>query len=80
MHYGLKSLLPLVSLAVILSAGLTIVLYYLRPPRSTPFYIFKPLTTVLILTAALLPGTFLADPYARAIGLGLLFSVSAISG
>jgi uncharacterized membrane protein YhhN len=38
-------------------------------------YVFKPLTTILIVAAALLPGTFLADSYARAIGLGLLFSL-----
>jgi uncharacterized membrane protein YhhN len=71
----LKSLLPVISLAVILSASLTIVAHYLRSPRPILIYIFKPFTTILILAAALLPGTFLPDPYARAIGLGLLFSL-----
>jgi len=72
----LKSLLPLISLAVILSAGLTIVAYYFHPPRLTLVYIFKPLTTILILAVALVPGTFRTDPYARAIGLGLLCSLA----
>jgi uncharacterized membrane protein YhhN len=72
---ALKSLLPLISLAVILSAGVTVVAHYLRPPRPTFIYVFKPLTTILILIVALLPGTFLADRYAGAIGLGLLFSL-----
>ena len=71
----LKSLLPVISLAVILSTGLTIVAYYLRPPRPILIYVFKPLTTILILAAALLPGTFAADSYARAIWLGLVFSL-----
>jgi uncharacterized membrane protein YhhN len=70
-----KSLLPVVSLTVLLSARLTIAAHYLRPNRPTLFYIFKPLTTILILVVALLPGTFLSDPYARAISLGLLFSL-----
>ena len=71
----LKSLLPIVSLTVILSAGITIAAYYLHPPRLPLVYAFKPLTTILILIIALVPGTFLTDPYARAIGLGLLFSL-----
>jgi uncharacterized membrane protein YhhN len=71
----LKSLLLVISLAVILSAGLTIVAYYLRPPRPILIYVFKPLTTILILVVALLPGTFLTDRYVGAIGLGLLFSL-----
>jgi uncharacterized membrane protein YhhN len=73
---ALKSLLPLISLSVIFSAGVTIVAHYLRPPRPTLIYVFKPLTTILILIVALLPGTFLADRYAGAIGLGLLFSLA----
>jgi len=73
---ALKSLLTLISLAVILSAAVTIVANYLRPPRPTLIYVFKPLTTILILIVALLPGTFLADRYAGAIGLGLLFSLA----
>jgi uncharacterized membrane protein YhhN len=69
------SRLPFVSLAVILSAGLAIAAHYLRPPRRKLFFICKPLTTILILAAALLPGTFRTDPYAQAICLGLLFSL-----
>lgn len=72
----LKSLLPFISLIVFLSAGLAILAYYLHPPDRTLFYVFKPLTTILILAAALLPGTFRTDAYARAIGVGLLFSLS----
>ena len=71
----LKSLLPVISLAVILSASLTIAAHYLRTPRPILIYVFKPLTTILILAVALLPGTFLTDPYVGAIGLGLLFSL-----
>ena len=58
-----------------MSAGLTIAAHYLRPPRPTLIYVFKPLTTILILTAAILPATVLTDPYAGAIVLGLLFSL-----
>jgi uncharacterized membrane protein YhhN len=67
--------LLLISLAVILSASLAIVAYYLRPSRRALFYVFKPLTTILILAAALLPGAFLSDQYAGAIAFGLLFSL-----
>ncbi len=72
---GLNSLLALISLAVVLSASVTILAYYILPPRRWLIYLFKPFTTILILVAALLPGTLLADPYVRAIGLGLLFSL-----
>jgi uncharacterized membrane protein YhhN len=71
-----KIFLPIISLAVLISAGLTILGYYLRPPRRTLIYICKPLTTILILITAGLPGTFLSDSYALAIGIGLLFSLS----
>jgi uncharacterized membrane protein YhhN len=71
-----KSLLPFITLTVILSAGLAIRTHYLRPPYRTLFYLFKPLTTILILAIALLPDTFRTDAYARAIGVGLLFSLS----
>ncbi len=71
----LKSLLALVSLAVVFSAVLTILAHYLVPPRPWLIYVFKPFTTILILAAALLPGTLLAEPYARLIALGLLFSL-----
>jgi len=71
----LNSLLPVTSLAVILSASLTIIAHYLHPPRPMLIYVFKPLTTILILAVALLPCTFLTDRYVGAIGLGLLFSL-----
>jgi uncharacterized membrane protein YhhN len=71
----LKSLILLVSLAVVGSSGLTIAADFFHPPRAILIYIFKPLTTVLILAAALLPGTFPSDPYARAIAIGLVFSL-----
>ncbi|MGB7538921.1 MAG: lysoplasmalogenase [Anaerolineales bacterium] len=74
MHW--QPLVPFVSLAALLSAGLTITGYYLRPPRRTLIHIFKPLATILILITAALPGTLPADPYALAIGIGLLFSLS----
>ena len=72
----LKSLLPIIGLSVILSASLTIAAHYLRPASHWLIYVFKPLTTLLILAAALLPQTFLTDPYAGAITLGLLFSLA----
>jgi uncharacterized membrane protein YhhN len=71
-----RSLLPIISFAILLSAGLTVAGHYLRPPRPALFYIFKPLTTILILCVALLPGTFPGDPYARAVVIGLLFSLA----
>jgi uncharacterized membrane protein YhhN len=72
----LQTILPLINLTVILSAGVTIVAHYLHPPRSTLIYVFKPLTTILIIIVALLPGTLFTDRYAGAISLGLLFSLA----
>ena len=60
--------------AIALSAGLSILGRYIAP-RPLLIYIFKPLTTILILVLALLPGTYLSDSYTRAIVLGLLFSL-----
>jgi uncharacterized membrane protein YhhN len=71
-----NSLLPLISFAAVLTAGLTIAGHYVKPPRPVLIYIFKPLTTILILLVALLPGIFLSDPYARLIIIGLLFSLA----
>jgi alkylglycerol monooxygenase len=68
-------LLPVVGVAALLSAGITISAHYLRPARLLLIAIFKPLTTVLIIVVALLPGKLLTDPYARAIGAGLFFSL-----
>jgi uncharacterized membrane protein YhhN len=71
----LKSLLTVISLAVVLSAGVTIAAHYLRPLRPILIYVFKPLTTILILAVAIAPGAFLTDPYVAAIVLGLVFSL-----
>jgi uncharacterized membrane protein YhhN len=65
-----------ISLAVIVSASVTIAAVYLRPVRRRLFHFFKPLTTVLILLIALLPGTVLPDRYAGGICLGLIFSLA----
>ncbi len=70
------ALLPALIIAVLFSASITIAAHYLHPPRPWLVYIFKPLTTILILLIALLPGSFLHDAYARLIVLGLLFSLS----
>lgn len=67
---------PLLPFFIALSAAITIAAHYLRPPRPGLVYLFKPLTTLLILSAALLPGTFLTDRYAGAIALGLVFSLA----
>ncbi len=48
---------------------------YAMPRRAWLTYIFKPLTTTLILAIALLPGAFITQAYPRAIALGLLFSL-----
>jgi uncharacterized membrane protein YhhN len=70
-----KPLVPFLTLAALLTAGLTIIGYYLRPPRRTLIYICKPLTTILIFLIAALPGSILKNGYAFTIGLGLLFSL-----
>jgi len=70
-----NSLLPFISLAALVSAGLTILGYYLRPPRRTLIYICKPLTTILIFLISIIPGGFLKEVYAFAVGAGLLFSL-----
>lgn len=62
--------------AVVLSACMTIAVRYLLPRREQLVYIYKPLTTILILTVALLPGRLMTDPYAGAIALGLVFSLA----
>ncbi len=70
-----KPLVPFLTLAALLTAGLTIIGYYLRPPRRSLIYVCKPLTTILIFLISLIPGTFLENIYAFAIGTGLLFSL-----
>jgi uncharacterized membrane protein YhhN len=70
------SIIPaFISLAALLSAGLTIIGYYLRPPRRMLIYSCKPLTTILIFLISIIPGSFLTDVYAFAVGIGLLFSL-----
>jgi uncharacterized membrane protein YhhN len=120
MNWDWNLALPIISFAALLSAGLTILGYYLRPPvgdrhallsgihhhfpifsfhRGPPLktpplregrrggderhfpnrtlvYICKPLTTILIFLLAVIPGSFLKDGYAFAIGAGLLFSLA----
>ncbi len=71
----MTTLLPVVSLSVVLSAALTIRGHYLHPPRRLLIAIFKPLTTILIIAVAMLRGTFLTDLYARAILAGLVLSL-----
>jgi uncharacterized membrane protein YhhN len=68
-------LLPIVSLAAVLSAGLTIREYYRRPPRRAVIFICKPLATILILAVAGLGGAFRGGGYALAVCAGLLFSL-----
>ncbi len=63
-------------IAIIISASLAIMGHYVNPPRRLLIYIFKPLATILILALAVLPGTFIADPYARGIAVGLLLSLA----
>lgn len=72
----MRSLTLALGLMALLTAGLTIAAHYLRPPRAWLIYIFKPLTTLLILAVALAPGSFLADRYAGTIALGLAFSLA----
>ncbi len=67
--------LPVVGTCALVSAAITIGAHYLHPPRLLLIGIFKPLTTILILATALLPGRLSTDPYARAIAAGLVFSL-----
>lgn len=73
--WELKSPELVVSLAVVVSAIIAIAVHYLRPPRPWLVYVSKPLTTGLILVAAVLPRSSLTHPYGGAIALGLLFSL-----
>lgn len=63
-------------IAVVFSACVTIAGHYLRPERQLLVYIFKPLTTILILGVTLLAGRPFTDPYAGAIAVGLVFSLA----
>jgi uncharacterized membrane protein YhhN len=71
----LTTLLPVVSILVLVSAALTLAGHYLHPPRPLLILLFKPLTTILILVVALLPGTLQSSAYARLIAAGLIFSL-----
>ncbi len=68
-------LVSLFSLAILLSASMTIIAQTRTPPQRGLIYLFKPLTTLLILGVALLPGTFLTERYAGAVALGLIFGL-----
>jgi uncharacterized membrane protein YhhN len=63
------------SLAAILSAIATTLARTLLPRRPGLFYIFKPLTTCLILAVAVLPALRTRSTYGAAIALGLIFSL-----
>ncbi len=70
---------PGLVLAVVLSACMTIAGHTRRPRRRLLVYIFKPLTTLLILGVAsglAMPVRFTTDVYAGAIALGLVFSLA----
>ena len=67
-------LLPII-IAVVVSASLTVDGHYVRPRQPALIYLFKPLTTILILTAALIPDTWRNGAYAGLIALGLFFSL-----
>src|SRR5512140_1211935 len=70
------SLAPWLGVLIASSGAVAILAHVLQPPRRALILIFKPLTTVLILAVALLPGTFRSSGEARAIVLGLLFSLA----
>lgn len=70
-----SDLIRLLVVAVMLSASLTILAAYGWRARPRLFQFFKPLSTVLILIIALVPGPMLPDRYAGGIRLGLIFSL-----
>ncbi len=61
--------------AIVIAAAICIYADISWPRRVVLFYIFKPLTTVLVILLALLPGTFITTRYAQAIVIGLLCSL-----
>jgi uncharacterized membrane protein YhhN len=63
-----------VVLVAVLMGSVTILVRYAPPDYPALDRVTKPLTTLLILVIALLPGTFFSDRYAAAICLGLIFS------
>lgn len=65
----------MLSLVTVLAGSITILVRYAPPDYPALDRITKPLTTLLILVIALLPGGFFTDRYAAAICLGLAFSV-----
>jgi uncharacterized membrane protein YhhN len=67
--------LAALSAAAAASAALAVRGHY-DGPRRTLVYVFKPLTTLLILAIALRPASGAADRYAGAVALGLLFSLA----
>jgi uncharacterized membrane protein YhhN len=69
------TLLPLLPLAAAASAGAAVAAYYL-PASRIWLYLFKPLTTLLILGTALAPGGLAGGGYAAAIAIGLVFSLA----
>jgi uncharacterized membrane protein YhhN len=69
------SLKWLLCVAAAASALVTIAAHYLRPQRLWLIYVYKPLTTTLILLVALLPQPGSNRVYESAIALGLLFAL-----
>ncbi len=67
--------LAALSAAAAASAALAVRGHYGGPGRML-VYVFKPLTTVLILAIALWPGKAASDRYAAAVALGLAFSLA----
>lgn len=72
----LNTTLIALSLAAIASAILTVVARYAPPQSSWQFYILKPLTTCLILAAAVVPAAHAWSTYGTAIVLGLVLSLA----
>jgi len=73
---NLSSTLIALSLTAIASAILTIVVRYALPRSAWLSYIFKPLTTCLILAVAVIPTARTGSTYGAAITLGLIFSLA----
>ena len=67
--------LPALSVATAASAALAVRGHY-AGPRRTLVYVFKPLTTLLLLAIALWPTAGAVGRYGAAIALGLLFSLA----
>jgi uncharacterized membrane protein YhhN len=70
------SMPPLVLLLIVVSAGLAIYGEEAQPPRRRLVYLFKPLTTIVILGVALALGSIAPTVYAVGIVVGLVCSLA----